>query len=713
MTTIILWWLMLQVMGFLALPLTFRLFGQASAYGYPFAKVVFLVIWTFIIWQLGFVMAVSSALYGSLIILAIASLAFYLRDSDLQRWLTGPGTKMILINDALWTLGFAFFLFQRSMVPDINGAEKYMDFAFLNSLLHTETMPPPDPWMSGGVINYYYFGYLIFANLARLFGEPLHLSYNLCVATIGGLAFSQTCAAVNAMTKRWSFALLGGALSAFLGNLDGAQQVVERGTWRGMDVWRSSRVVGRGDTINEFPFFSTIHGDLHPHFIVLPVAIVFIAALLDERMFPSRNTHRDLQSAESGPSPPWTQAGGIGAFAFVTFLLATMVGISTWELPLGAVALTLLAGRAQPFFPIFSKDRLILAVKVAAALLFTYLLFLPFYSNFSAPPSAPAFKVATSSLGQFLLVFGHLLFPIAGLLAIKTWQAQPKDGEWRHLLWAGAGLAIVFSVMAGNAVLPLLALIIGLSLAAAYRSQDSDRAGYFLIATAAIAVIACELFYLRDSYGEKLYRMNTVFKLYFQAWTVLAIATPWAACKILTDSALASSLRSAFLAGLGVMLAATACYPIGVTQDRLAWGREKTLDGNLYLQQHHADDYALIKWLRQNADRGSVILEASGNPYSYFARFSSNTGLPTIMGWANHEGLWRAHNPEVGRRKADVARIYNSRNLNSVRPILEKYGVRYIIVGELERKEHIAGLAKFETLPRVFEHGQAAIYEVR
>ncbi len=701
MTTIILWWLMLEVLGFLALPLTFRLFGSNSASGYPFAKVIFIVVWTFLVWQLGFLIPVSTALYASLFILAVLAVVAYVTDPALRAWLTGPGARTILNHDALWTLGFAFFLFQRSMVPDINGAEKYMDFAFLNSLLHTETMPPPDPWMSGGVINYYYFGYLIFANLARLFAEPMHLSYNLCVATIGGLAFSQTAAAAFALTQRWGFALLGGALSAFLGNLDGAQQFIEKGTWRQMDVWRASRVVGRGDTINEFPFFSTIHGDLHPHFIALPVAIAFLAALLDERIFPSNR--------ESSDSSRTTRLAG---FAFVTFLLATMVGISTWELPLGAVALTLLAGRAQPLLPLFSRERLLFAAKIAVAVVLTYVLFLPFYTNFNAPPNAPAFKIATSSLGQFLLVFGHLLFPVVALLAWKTWQAQPSGGEWRHLIWAGAGLAIVFALMAGNAVLPLAALLIALAVFNAYRTDTPDRAAYLLIATAAISLLACELFYLRDSYGERLYRMNTVFKLYFQAWTILAIATPWTVYKVLTDTDVSPLLRNVFLAAMSALIAAAAIYPIGVTQDRLAWGRERTLDGNFYLQMHHGDDYAIIQWLRDNAAKDAVIVEASGNPYSYFARFSSNTGLPTIMGWANHEGLWRAHDRDVGKRKADVARIYDSTNLETVRPLLRHYNVKYILVGELERKHHPAGLEKFGALRRVFAHGQAAIYEV-
>jgi uncharacterized membrane protein len=150
-----------------------------------------------------------------------------------------------------------------------------------------------------------------------------------------------------------------------------------------------------------------------------------------------------------------------------------------------------------------------------------------------------------------------------------------------------------------------------------------------------------------------------------------------------------------------------------VTADRLAWGRERTLDGNEYLRSHHAGDWAAIEWLRHNTDDDAIILEASGNPYSYFARFSSNTGRPTVMGWANHEGLWRAHDAEVGQRNADVRRIYDAQALAPVRPLLAKYGVRYVVVGELERKEHPAGVDKFASLPRVFESGGTAIYEVR
>ena len=107
----------------------------------------------------------------------------------------------------------------------------------------------------------------------------------------------------------------------------------------------------------------------------------------------------------------------------------------------------------------------------------------------------------------------------------------------------------------------------------------------------------------------------------------------------------------------------------------------------------------------------TVILEATGNPYSYFARFSANTGLPTVLGWANHEGLWRGHDTTVMSRRDDVMRIYNAPSLEAVSPVLDKYGVRYILVGDVEREEHPAGLAKFGSLPIAFQSGGTVIYK--
>jgi YYY domain-containing protein len=594
--------------------------------------------------------------------------------------------------------------------PDIIGAEKYMDFAFFNLLARTDAMPPADPWMSGRTINYYYFGYLMFANLARLVWMPTYISYNLCVVTVGGLAFALTSAVVLQITRHLPLAVLGGAMSAVLGNLDGFLQLVEKGTVRGMDYWRSSRVVARGDTINEFPYFSTIHGDLHPHFMVLPVSLVLLGILLDERLFPSR---ADAQ--------PDTAVRSWLPYLLVAFIFGAIIAISTWELPVAALVIFLVAGRWQPLRPLFSPARLLLVARMVMIVVVGYVLFLPFFLRFSAPTATPGpedvcvgpicFQLAQTSLGQFLTVFGLLLFPPIVLVAVRSWPLLPVGRDWRHLFAALVGFTIVFAALMGNAVLPLLVGLAAGALLVAYGgAEEEERGGYLLVVAAAGALLACEIMFIKDSYGAKLYRMNTVFKFYFQAWTILAVAAPWCLGRLVAHQWQWQPMPRVILAALALLIGAAACYPIGITADR-GDNVYATIDGNAYLERYHGGDYAAIKWLRENVEDLEVILEATGNPYDYYARFSSNTGLPTVMGWGNHEGLWRGHDNEVGGRVQDVKRIYNAPTLAEIEPLLERYDVRYILIGELERKDYQAsGLQKFDALEVAFRSGPTIIY---
>lgn len=708
MSSIVLWWLVLQGLGLVSLPLIFPLFSRRSDHGYAFGKIITLLLLTYLSWLAGFVLPMGAAVYGTLgVLIGAGALAAWLQRRSLAEWMRNGGWQAVVRQDVLWTAGFLFFAWHRSLNPEIFQQEKYMDFAFYNLLARTDTMPPQDPWMSGETINYYYFGYLMFADLARLVPLPTFISYNLCVATIGGLGFSQTVAVVLALTRRWGLALLGGAMSVLLGNLDGFLQLIEKGTVRGMDFWRSSRIVDRDSTINEFPFFSTIHGDLHPHFMVLPVSILLVGVLLDEALFPSA-----AQDQPRSGSKAWLR------FVVVTFVLGSMVAISNWELPTGALLVALLAGRWQPLLPLFSKDRLLLIGSVAGVLVGSYVFFLPFYLGFDPPLGGVGVRFARTALGEFLTVNGALLYPLALLLVVRIGSLVPDRPELRHFLLALTVFLLMIGAMLGNAVFPLLLMLLAGAFVAAYadpggevdRSRGSERGGYLLAATAVTALLVCEVVYIKDAYGERLYRMNTVFKFYFQAWTLLAVAAPWCVGRLLDHRWEWRLAPRSIQATVGLLIAASACYPLGITLDRM--GRKPTLNGNAYLEQpQFRSDLAAMEWLRRHANGDAVLLEATGNPYSYFSRFSSNTGLPTVLGWANHEGLWRGHDQEVNRRRSDVDRMYNAPTLDDVEGLLAQYGVRYIVVGDLERQQYQpSGLRKFESLEVAFQSDGTTVY---
>lgn len=705
MANVLGWWLVLEVVGLVALPLAFGLFSDRMGRGYGFAKVLALLCIAYPAWLLAHLglTDVGTALLLAVALFATANGALLVRRaSAMADWLASGGWRTILVVDALWTAGFLFFAWQRSMAPEIFGAEKYMDFAFLNGLVRAESMPPPDPWMSGESINYYYWGYLVLAYLWRLLPIDAPFAYNLSVAMLGGLAFSQVAVIGRWLTQRWGYGLIAAALAMVVANLDGFLQWWARGTIIALDYWRSTRVVGGGDTINEFPFFTVVHGDLHPHFIVLPVTLVLLGLLLDSA--------RPLQDGK------WTPAD-FGRLGWIAFLYGAAGTISLWEFPVGGMMIFLLLQRDLPLGAVVTWPRVQVGLASVAVLAVAYALFLPFHLNFAAPDyGGVGVKLATTDLFEFLTVFAILLLP--GTLVL-VWRSRPRvevGGDLRTALGLSAVLGVLVAYLMGNAVPVLLFLLIGLAIAAVYRAESlEDRAPLLLFVGAVIALAMCEFVYLKDPYGDKLYRMNTVFKLYLQAWMLLAVASAWFLRQLAT---MGGSARLPARVGLGcfALLAAAGCvYPLSMSVTRMTLRPiPNTLDGLEYLRREHRDDYGAIAWLRENVAGMPVVLEASGNPYSYYARVSSNTGLPTVMGWANHEGLWRSHDPSVRAREADVRRIYDARSFDEVRELLDRYRVRYVVVGELERKDHGAsgGLAKFESLPVVMRSGNTIVYDL-
>lgn len=705
MGALVLWWVLLEVVGLVGFPLAARLLSARLDHGYAFAKILTILVVSYVAWLLGsFGMPYQTALIGSGLIFVAVNVALAMRDKDaLAAWFRQGGLSAVLRADALWTAGFLFFAWQRALAPEIFGAEKYMDFAFFNTLSRTPVLPPEDPWMSGLPFNYYYFGYLMLANLARIATLPAQVAYNLCVASVGGLAFAQIAAITWGLTRRLPFAILSGAVLMVIGNLDGFLQFLEKGGFLGFDYWRSSRIVAKGDTINEFPYFTAIHGDLHPHYIVMPVALLMLGLLLD----PERFRRRD------GGLPLLTRSDAWYLLP-LAFVLSSMIVISPWELPVGAVVTFLLINRALPVFPLLSWPRIGYGGVVIAMLVAGYLLYAPFYLHFAAPQGGVGVKFARTSLIEFLTVFGALLTPAAFYLAATVRWPGTVTRQARDLLIAVAAGVLVLAFTAGNAVYVLLAGFLIATVAALAQTDDIEaRAPLLVLLGACIALLACELVYIKDPYGEKLYRMNTVFKLYFQAWLLLSVVVGWCTARLAATDALPQPTRRLALAFVVALLIASCAYPIGITATRLH-GRVApvTLDGTDYLRREHPDDFAAIDWLRTNVRGLPVILEATGNPYSYYARFSSNTGLPTVMGWGNHEGLWRDHEQAVGQRAAEVARMFNAPTLAEIEPLLDQYKVRYVIVGEVERKDYKpAGLGKFGAWQAVFNRGDTTIYE--
>ena len=270
-------------------------------------------------------------------------------------------------------------------------------------------------------------------------------------------------------------------------------------------------------------------------------------------------------------------------------------------------------------------------------------------------------------------------------------------------------------------------------------SVDRERAAQwnavvpalFLFAVAAMLVVGAELFHVVDIWaGGSFRRMNTIFKLYYQAWLLLAVLGGFSVWFITIRWNLNRTVgRMGSLAWRGMLVllvVAVAYYPAAAAATRITEQDRFTLDGIAYLSQYSPADYATIEWVRGNTSRDAVVLEGSlvpcpENPGGCndwkpeLARISSATGRPTILGWEGHERQWRSGGiANFEERQSDVRLIYETQEPDAAARLLRKYGVDYVVAGPRERAVYgDAGIPKFSVLgSAAFEEEGITVYRI-
>jgi sugar lactone lactonase YvrE len=240
-----------------------------------------------------------------------------------------------------------------------------------------------------------------------------------------------------------------------------------------------------------------------------------------------------------------------------------------------------------------------------------------------------------------------------------------------------------------------------------------------VMATFAFAITAgCDLVYVWD-------RMNTIFKFYLEAWSMLALAAAVAVSGLWSGTLSLPGFTGAFrrvwqlglivLLGVGLFTATTDVW--GVIHTNRVQTPRPTLDGRAYLRFKAPDELAAYEWLNSNIKGIPVILEAHGDGYQEFTRVAMNTGLPTVLGWGYHV-FQRGHNwAEINKRKADIETVYTSSDEATVAGILQRYHVAMVFVGAQERRVYAGGnLAHFkewtELLTPVYQNPGVTIFAV-
>ncbi len=239
-----------------------------------------------------------------------------------------------------------------------------------------------------------------------------------------------------------------------------------------------------------------------------------------------------------------------------------------------------------------------------------------------------------------------------------------------------------------------------------------------LILLGTLMVFGPEFFFLRDQFG---WRMNTIFKFYFQSWLLWSIAAAYSSIVLMRELRGVSGIL--FRVFWFILIAASLVYPpLSLVSKTSGFSAQPTLDSSAYLETQSPDEWAALHWL-QAAPPGIIAeaVPASGGSYTQYARMATLSGKPNVLGWVGHQSQWRGGGLEMGTRKEDLALLYCTRLWEEARLVLDRYNVRYIIVGPLERSAYQpeagicnAGLveAKFiRNLTPVFKQGGVTIYE--
>ena len=496
--SVLLWWLIVSAFGWFAWPLVYPLFGGLRDRGYGLSRAVGWLLLGWVNWiavSRGLWQNRATSIAAVLAGLAVtgAGAAWLQRGKLRAFW--HDRSSLILAEEAVFALAYLGLVGLRILNPDLwqpwNGGEKFMESAFLNAVLRSAHFPPYDPYFAGGALNYYYYGLYLISLPIKLTGIVPEVSFNLGVASLYGLSavgFLSVVASLVAgvipptaddqhgdqgnyglasaprlrMITVPSVLALGMAL--LMSNLAGGVQFLDNmarlGGWvrdqsiplfgylagliggvgrvvlgtplPGYDYWAASRVIP--NTINEFPFWTFLFADLHPHLIAVPFGLVLVGLALNWILSSEVRPDASTRAAANARG----RRGSSRVFAS-TVLMAICLGasavINTWDLPtyllLVAGAFLLAGWRRARVRSLAGAAGLTLIVLVGAMGAYW-----PFFASYRAQVGTGegsglgrllAWTKGASPYGPWIQVWGFFLFLALTLVVLEARRRRAVD----------------------------------------------------------------------------------------------------------------------------------------------------------------------------------------------------------------------------------------------------------------------------------------------
>ncbi|MCX6730967.1 MAG: DUF2298 domain-containing protein [Candidatus Roizmanbacteria bacterium] len=683
------WYFALLCIGIVFFGITKKIFSSFFDQGYAFSKTIGILLLSYGVFLLGNLHIAPFTLTTLVILLCIAlivGIVIHKKKKKKTPW------KIIIFEELFFLVCLFFWTYVRGQEPSIHGLEKFMDFGFMQSILRTTYFPPLDMWYSKLPINYYYFGHLAGAIQIRLSGVPAEVGYNLLLATIFAQSMATTFSLVTQIVfsfgKKVKLAVIFGLLGSWILNFGGNLHTIYLFTsgypaekpipfweilsgYNPIKYWYPNATRFIPFTIHEFPSYSYVVADLHGHvfdilFVLLTLAILFV-------FFTHKNDKK--HSVHINPYIFTTIIGFMCAIHYMTnafdgpiYLLLTMVFLFTMF----------------HFSKTFVTHLAVLFVSFFAFSLPFSIHFKPFVTAIGMNCS-PSFLTGIGKIGPFIFERGN---------------CQPDELWMLFVLWGFFFISFILFIW-GKA-------------AEQYKEHLTDDYIFILFAFGIFLILIPEFFYIKDIYPTH-FRANTMFKMGYQAFMMMSIASTYTFFVISRTTSRYKIIKKVIwlipflFVGIYMFYAAPSYYGM--------LDKTPQLNGARWLSAQNTDTQEIITYLNKHITGQPVILEAQGDSYTDFNHVSAYTGLPTVAGWWVHEWLWRGSADAVGKRIPDVNTLYESKDLDMTKRLIQKYDISYIIVSSLERQKYKElQEAKFLNLgKKIFEssNGFGALYQLK
>ncbi len=577
---------------------------------------------------------IGSMLLAWLIVLVTGLVAYFSGERIDWKAYWRENRRVVLVTEVLFVvLLFSWAIF-RAYQNDTATTEKPMDLMFMSSIMRTEAFPPQDAWMSGYAISYYHFGYLMAAMLGKLTGVSSGITFGMTLAlwfALSGVnAFSVGYGVVRARAKQAdtpefaplpskSASIIVGLLAAFMlvwmsnwqpllieapyqagygdagyyeywGVQDrttppavspNSEALINPSSWSYWWWFRASRVLTdyRLDgtpigiqPIDEFPNFSFLLGDTHPHVLALPFGMMALGLALNMLLV--------------GRNPRWWE------LLFYAITIGSLIFLNTWDILaswgafIGADALRRII-RSRGAFTL--SDMAGVATTAFAFAVTALVAYSPFlYSFRSQAAGIVPNALYPTYFPQFFLMFAPFLLLLGAFVMLEGWRGRREGRMNWGIAWGGVGVVLfmllvimLFGMVVYNSdpnlqggaqgfvnalggwqsaiglwierritylpttLLLVLVMVVVVARLFAKPSANADLDanepmpyatpnGFILLLVAIGATLALipEFLYLRDNFDT---RINTIFKFYYQIWGLWSIAGAYAVYVLCVD----------------------------------------------------------------------------------------------------------------------------------------------------------------------------------